>query len=306
MDVFSMDSFPIRVLSEKTGVAPTTLRAWERRYGLLKPQRTPKGHRLYSHEDVDVVNRIVNLLNDNYTISKAINEIRLEQIQEQVGSKQDQAVDNADHWQDFQKRFFRAIELFDENKLDGIYNEALSLYPIDLVSSQILRPLLAELGVRWKERAAGIAEEHFFSAYLRNKVGARMHHSSGKTKGSRLMMACLPGEYHELGSLLFGLSAMSRGYRLLFLGADLPLEQARIVAQATDIEGIVFSAVTVKVRGHLARELEELAAELSVPVMLGGSAATNIADVDFQNIILLGDEYRRALETIENTIPAYR
>ena len=56
-----MDNFPIRILSEKTGVAPTTLRAWERRYGLLKPQRTPKGHRLYNANDVDAVNRIVNL-----------------------------------------------------------------------------------------------------------------------------------------------------------------------------------------------------------------------------------------------------
>jgi len=302
-----MDNFPIRVLAEKTGVAPTTLRAWERRYGLLKPERTPKGHRLYSVKDVEVVSRIVKLLNDNFTISKAINEIKLEDIQEQaehldsLGPPQ-----SAEHWEVFQERFLGAIERFDENKLDAIYNEALSLYPIDLVSSQILRPLLSQLGLRWKQREAGIAEEHFFTSYLRNKVGARVHHASGKSKGSRLLLACVPGEYHELGSLLFGLSAMTRGYRLLFLGADLPLDQVRVVTETTDIDGVVLSAVSVNIRGQFARDLSQLADELSCPLMLGGSAPESHMDSVNEKILFLGDDYRKALETLEQQLPAYR
>lgn len=301
-----MESFPIRVLSEKTGVAPTTLRAWERRYGLLKPLRTPKGHRLYDAGDVEVVKRIVSLLNENYTISKAINTIRLEDIQEQADSRQDVTAQNNEHWEGFQKRFLRAIELFDENKLDGIYHEALSVYPIDLVSSQILRPLLSTLGQRWQERSAGIAEEHFFTTYLRNKVGARMHHAAGKSHGSRLVLACLPGEFHELGSLLFGLSAMTRGYRVLFLGADLPLEQVKIVSRSTHIDGVVLSAVTVNIRGNLGRELNLLARELSVPVMVGGSAIHKKTESENQSIIMLGDDYRSALEILESTLPVYQ
>jgi len=301
-----MDSFPIRVLAEKTGVAPTTLRAWERRYGLLKPQRTPKGHRLYSVKDVEVVSRIVKLLNDNFTISKAISEIKLEDMQERANADSLGAVPSSDHWEVFQKRFLSAIELFDDNKLDALYNEALSLYPIDLVSSQILRPLLSHLGLRWTEREAGIAEEHFFSSYLRNKVGARVHHASGKTKGSRLLLACVPGEFHELGSLLFGLSAMTRGYRLLFLGADLPLEQIRLVTQSTDIDGVVLSAVNVSIRGQIARELDQLAEALSCPLMLGGSASQTVVESVNDKIIVLGDDYRQALEKLEQQIPAYR
>ena len=121
-----MENFPIRVLAEKTGVAPTTLRAWERRYGLLKPERTPKGHRLYSVKDVEVVSRIVKLLNDNFTISKAINEIKLEDMQEQADIHGQDSRQSAEHWEEFQKRFVSAIEQFDENKLDAVYNEALS------------------------------------------------------------------------------------------------------------------------------------------------------------------------------------
>lgn len=313
-----MDNFPIRILSEKTGVAPTTLRAWERRYGLLKPQRTPKGHRLYNANDVDAVNRIVNLLNENYTISKAINAIKLEEIQGQIleqnqGQNQPQnepgsavTQPNTDHWVDFHNRFLSAVENFDEARLDNIYNEALSLYPIDLVSSQILRPLLKTLGQRWEERVAGIAEEHFFTSYLRNKVGARLHHSSGKNNGSRILLACMPGEFHELGSLLFGLSAMSRGYRILFLGADLPLDQIPHVVNSTEIDAVLLSAVNVTLRGQLSRQLEKLASELSVPVMLGGSGNTDIGDLNDELIVLLGDSYRKALQILEETLPAHR
>ena len=301
-----MENFPIRVLAEKTGVAPTTLRAWERRYGLLKPERTPKGHRLYSLKDVEVVSRIVKLLNDNFTISKAISEIKLEDMQEQADADSQESRQSAEHWEVFQERFLSAIEQFDDNKLDAIYNEALSLYPIDLVSSQILRPILSQLGLRWTQREAGIAEEHFFTSYLRNKVGARVHHASAKTKGSRLLLACAPGEFHELGSLLFGLSAMTRGYRLLFLGADLPLEQIKVVTQTTNIDGVVLSAVNVKIRGQFARELGQLAEELPCPLMLGGSAPEENMESTEQKIVFLGNDYRKALETLEQQLPAYR
>jgi MerR family transcriptional regulator, light-induced transcriptional regulator len=300
-----MESFPIRVLSEKTGVAPTTLRAWERRYGLLKPQRTPKGHRLYNSNDVEAVNRIVNLLNENYTISKAINAIKLEEIQEKIETRSDPEKPNTDHWDEFHKRFLTAIEQFDEYKLDNIYNEALSLYPIDLVSSQILRPLLATLGQRWESRDAGIAEEHFFTSYLRNKVGARLHHISGKNQGRRILLACMPGEFHELGSLLFGLSAMSRGYRILFLGADLPLDQIHHVVETTEIDAVLLSAVNVTLRGQISRQLEKLAADLNVPVMLGGTGAMNIADLNDELVVVLGDDYRKALQVLEQTLPVH-
>ena len=300
-----MESFPIRVLSEKTGVAPTTLRAWERRYGLLKPQRTPKGHRLYNSNDVDAVNRIVNLLNENYTISKAINAIKLEEIQEKIETGSDPEKPNTDHWDEFQKRFLTAIEKFDEYKLDNIYNEALSLYPIDLVSSQILRPLLMTLGLRWESRDAGIAEEHFFTSYLRNKVGARLHHIGGKNQGQRILLACMPGEFHELGSLLFGLSAMSRGYRILFLGADLPLDQIHHVVEKTEIDAVLLSAVNVTLRGQISRQLEKLAGDLNVPVMLGGTGAMNIADLNDELVVVLGDDYRKALQVLEQTLPVH-
>ena len=297
-----MSEFPIRVLSEQTGVPATTLRAWERRYGLLKPKRTPKGHRLYTQDDVDTVRQVVRLLEDDYTISKAINAIRHGEIQEP--KTETQTVPS--HWVSIRKRFSRAIENFDDNMLDSAYNEALSLYPIDIVTINLIRPLLKQMGEEWEQKSTGIAEEHFFSAYLRNKIGARMHHASGRNQGKRLLIACLPGEFHELGILLFGLSAMTRGYRLLYLGADLPLEQVQRVAEAVDVQGILLSGSGVEVSEDLLNRLEALSEQTGIPVMLGGAVSDKFMQKEpASRVMLLSSDYATALGRLETLIPAY-
>lgn len=312
-----MDQFPIRILSEKTGVAPTTLRAWERRYGLLKPERTPKGHRLYNRQDVQKVMQVVSLLEQNYTISKAINAIRLNEVNPEnsgnipADSTPDDRLQAADnHWEHFINRFLKAIELFDENRLEAVYNEALSLYPIDIVTANLLRPLLGRLGRQWVNRKAGIAEEHFFSAFLRNKVGARMHHAANRAQGSRLLLACLPGEFHELGVLLFGLSAMSRGYRLLFLGPNLPLQQVMPVLEVTAIDAIVLSGSMTALDDEMTADLNRLVEHCGVPVMLGGVLSQMMADFPSEfavsdQIGLLGNDYAQALAVLERAVPAH-
>ena len=86
--------------------------------------------------------------------------------------------------------------------LESVYNEALSHYPIKVVTERLIGPLLHELGERWVKDMGSIAEEHFFGFYLRNKLGARFHHRQRNAGGPRLLMACLPGERHEVGLLL--------------------------------------------------------------------------------------------------------
>jgi hypothetical protein len=92
------------------------------------------------------------------------------------------------------------------------------------------------------ETAKGsVAEEHFLAFYLRNKLGARFHHRARSETGPRLLLAGLPGEYHEIALLLFALSANSQGFRLLTLGANMPLEELTVVASRTDCDAIVLS-----------------------------------------------------------------
>ena len=212
---------PIRTVSSLTGVNAVTIRAWERRYGLIIPLRTPKGHRLYTQQDVERINRIVELLNQGISVGH----VKPLLDQSPGNAATSSRTDDDNTWNDHQDKMLAAIERFDEPSLDSTYNDALSLYPLDIVNQRLTTPLLRLLGERWKKRETGIAEEHFFSVYLRNKLGARIHHLNQRGNGPLLLLACLPGELHETGLLFFTLAAVNAGYRVLVLGANTPLQQ---------------------------------------------------------------------------------
>ena len=294
-----MSEFPIRILSEQTGVPATTLRAWERRYGLLKPARTPKGHRLYKQADLETVRQVVQLLEAGSTISKAVKIIK-------NGGAVAGLQREKSPWMLFQKRFLQSIEVFDDRRLDAVYNDALAVYPIDIVTVNLLLPVLQRLGQQWQTRTSGVAEEHFFSAWLRNKVGVRIHHEASRTRGRRLLLACLPGEQHELGILLFGLSALAHGYRILYLGPDLPLEQVKEVAAAVDVSAVLLSGTAAELSSELRQSLSRLADALDVPLLLGGSASDRQQDnPNSVDLLLLGSDYKEALERLESHMPAF-
>ena len=297
-----MNQYPIRTIAELTGIPSTTLRAWERRYGLLKPARTPKGHRLYSSEDIELIRKISSLLKNNHTISEAIRMVKnpdqLSLITPTPGE---------DHWNGFQQQLLNAIEVFNDQNLDKVYNDALAIYPIDMVTEQVIIPVMKILGERWKEREAGIAEEHFFSAFLRNKLGARFHHETHRSRGRQILVACLPGEQHELGILLYCIAAIGRGYRILYLGTDMPVDQIPPVVERTEVSAVLLSASRDENWGAEAtRALKNCIDTLDIPVMLGGELSERRAD-DIRQLGAhpLGDEHVLALDAMEAIIPAF-
>jgi DNA-binding transcriptional MerR regulator/methylmalonyl-CoA mutase cobalamin-binding subunit len=265
------DQFPIRVVSELTGVNAVTLRAWERRYGLIKPVRTPKGHRLYTQKDVELINNILDRLSRGLSISQIARDI--------LHKTTDEQSENTDAWHQYQQRMIDAVVRFDEHSLDTVYNDAMSLYPVDVVTSRLIMPVLEQLGMRWQTESGSIAEEHFFSVYLRNKLGARFHHQNLKNTGPKLIMACLPGEHHEFGILLFALTALSRGMQVILLGADLPVTELQHVAERTNSNGVVLSGSASLDCRELIGELESFCGSVSIPVFVGGEVASSCEQV---------------------------
>lgn len=293
-----MSTFPIRILAERTGVPPSTIRAWERRYGILQAQRTLSGHRHYGDEDVMFIKRLQAHLGQGSSISKAIRELGNWQIDENLHQSQLQ-VSQQQQWQHLVDKLLHAIGRFDDLQLDIIYQQALSLYDINIVTERILRPTLVILGERWKKGTASIAEEHFFSTYMRNKIGARLHHSA-RNKGPILVIGCVPGEHHELGSLMFAQSAQNVGYRLLLLGTNLPLDQVLPVVNKAQAAGVVLSLVTRPPDTVLANELDELAEVAKVPIMLGGVTHD---DMTTSCVHLLGGNFSLALQRLFDLVP---
>lgn len=104
-------------------------------------------------------------------------------------------------WNDFLQKTLNAVNDFSVERTEAIYNEASSLYPIDMVTEQLIEPALELLGREWHIHPnSGIAKEHFYSSWLKNRLGARFHHAYTHAKGARIICACAPGTYHELDS----------------------------------------------------------------------------------------------------------
>lgn len=296
-----MNHYPIRAISELTGVPSTTLRAWERRYGLLKPGRTAKGHRLYSGDDIDLIKEIVKFLRSGHTISEAIRLVNNPELNLSARAGID------DHWAFYHQRMLKSIESFSEQSLGEIYNELLSIYPIDMVTEQVIIPVLKELGERWQSRETGIAEEHFFSAFLRNKLGARLHHDSQRSRGNKILVSCLPGEYHELGILLFCIAVISHGYQVLYLGTDMPPSQLPRVVERTHVSAVLLSGTSDSLwQDDCAQELKKSIQSMDIPFMFGGELSETHKDkLESIGGFVLGADHVSAMERLESIIPAF-
>ncbi len=295
------ERFPIRVLSESTGVGSSTLRAWERRYGLLNPERTPKGHRLYRNDDIERIERIVRLLEEGHTLPSIARQLDNAELSPPAHDLQSQELIGV--WRGYLADTLQAIEDFSSERLEAIYNEASSLYPLSLVTEQLIQPVLSELGIRWQSRAAGIAEEHFYTHWVRNRLAARFHHALAQSTGKRVLCASIPGDFHEIGLMLFCISLMGRGYRVVYLGVDLPIEQVLETRQRSGSRAIVLSARRLADK-KLSDQLTKLVSESSVPVFFGGPASDEaLPEIEQAGGIRLGSKIEVAARVFSSHLP---
>ena len=256
--------YTIGTVSKLTGVGAITLRAWERRYGLIEPVRKESGHRLYTRQHIDQINRITALTQQGIRISQ----IRPNMLESAIASDDGPA---SDQWKGYLDSMLAAIISFDEDRVEEIYNEALAIHPIGMVTRKLLTPLLVELGLRWEGgEPSSIPEEHFFAFYLRNKLGARFHHRPRKNSGPLLLLAGLPGEHHDIGLLLFALAAIEAGYRVLPFGPDMPLQSLARIAHGKQCTAIVLSGAVEPPAKVLDDDLPSLVTATRLPVLVGG------------------------------------
>lgn len=290
--------YPIRTVSDLTGVNAITLRAWERRYGLFEPIRKASGHRLYTQAHIDLITRAVGLLDRGMRIGQVKAQLEAET------SVPGDDVTTVDIWKRYLDRMISAVIQFNESGLEEVYGEALSLHPVDGVTQKLLTPLLAELGRRWANGEGSIAEEHFFAFYLRNKLGARFHHRVRTKSGPRLLLACLPGDRHETGLLLFALAANDVGYITILLGADMPLEELPAAVRKTASAAIILSGVLPPEPKTLNQAVPHLTEHANVPVFLGGQASIVAHDaLKHAKVHALGTDISTGIAHLRSLVP---
>jgi DNA-binding transcriptional MerR regulator len=200
-------------LSRRVGVSPELLRAWEKRYGLLQPSRTTGGLRLYTARDETRVGRMRELLANGLSAAEAA---RLARDAEAGGPAQVDASEFTDQLRD-------ALDRFDETAAQLALDRTFAAVGIDAALRDVVIPYLHDLGDRWAAKHATVGQEHFASNVIQGRLRA-LARGWDQGIGPRAVLACPPGELHELGLIAFGLSLRGRGWRITYLGADTPTQ----------------------------------------------------------------------------------
>lgn len=268
----SRDWFPIRVVSQRTGVNTVTLRAWERRYGLLQPMRTAKGHRLYSIDDIERVGRIVEWLARGVPISRVgVLLARSEPLAEADVAE----VVAGGSWADCQARLRQAAAAFDEARLDEGLNEAFGLYPFPVIAERLLAPLLAPPSPPPAGAPGDEAGAVFLRAFLRRKLAARLLAGARHLQGPPVLLAALDPAAGD-GLPLYTVAAACQALEMPVLVLDEPLPPTELLVVAASRPPLA-----ILLLGEAAHDVHDLQRRLSrlasgagaVPVLLAGASA---------------------------------
>lgn len=224
-------------LSRRTGVSNELLRAWERRYGLLQPARTQGGYRLYSPEDERRVAAMRAHLERGLSAAEAA---RLAIDESTYGAP----APATPVLRRGVEQLRATLDGLDEAGAHAAFDRLLAELSVETVLREAVLPYLRELGQRWERGEITVGQEHFASGILRGRL-LGLARGWGEGTGLHAMLACAPGEHHELGLIAFGLALRNRSWRITYLGPDTPLDTIGEVAEALRPNAVVIAATTV-------------------------------------------------------------
>jgi DNA-binding transcriptional MerR regulator len=235
-------------LSRRTGVSPELLRAWEQRYGLLQPHRSPGGFRLYTSEDEARVRRTTALIAEGLSAAEAARVAAADAAD--AADRQPEGSLLTSLGEDLRE----ALDRFDSGAAHTVMDRLFNTFSMATVVTEVLVPYLHDLGERWADGTASVAQEHFASHLLRGRLLAAAG-DWGEGGPSSALLACPPGEGHDLGLVLFGVLLARRGWRVMFLGADTPFDTLESSARALQPTAVVLATLS---EGPLLRHADEI------------------------------------------------
>ena len=262
-------------LSKRSGVSPELLRAWERRYALLRPTRSAGGLRLYSAADLERVR----LMQQHIASGVAAAEAAALTLGADASDDSDASTAR------LQGELADALDAFDEPHAQAVFDRLLAVTTVDSLLADVVMPYLRELGDRWERDEVSVAQEHFASAVLRGRL-LGLGRGWGLGVGPLAVLACAPGEYHDLGLIAFGLALRARGWRIVYLGTDAPLETVEETSRQLEPSLVVVHAVDAERVRPVAEQIASLARRHRVA--LGGAAAATGALADDRVLLLRG------------------
>jgi MerR family transcriptional regulator, light-induced transcriptional regulator len=267
--------FRIGELSYRVGVSPDVLRAWERRYGLLRPSRSAGGYRLYTEHDEWRVRLMQQKLWTGLSAAQAAQEVaRMEPEDNRSEGSIETPLRLA-------QQLGASLETFDEDVAHELLDRLFGLHGLERAIRDALMPYLRELGDRWARGQVTVAQEHFASRLIEGRLLA-LARGWNRGPGRRAVLACPSGEQHTLPLVCFGLVLRSRGWRNVYLGADTPPSTLHMAVDTVSADVVVLSAVSSDRFAPIVKDLRGLARRC--PLVLAGPGASPdlAAELDIQ------------------------
>lgn len=246
----------IAALTQRTGVPPDTIRKWEQRYGVLRPERTPGGQRRYSTRDVARVQWLKERLNEGYRIGEAAALLGdCETVARTAEELQDGIV--------------AATAASDAAALRLLVDQSLTLTSLHESFVDVLAPALNRVGEQWARGEINVAQEHLVSSTVRAALLSLLSDQRGDVRGTAVL-ACAPGERHEIGLLMLAVLLRSDGWQVAYLGADTPYADAVRLADDLGARALCFSAASSESAAALHDALAQSLPRESPFICVGG------------------------------------
>ncbi len=270
-------TYRIHVAAEMTGVSEGLIRAWERRYGVLSPNRTSAGYRAYTDADIEVLRRLKKLTQEGVSIAEAV--LLLPQITKEARAHVTsmvlpqvmRACDQLPRWRE---EILQAANQLDQQAIERVLDEAMASLPPVTFFEEVVAPIQREVGERWHQGLLSIAEEHLVTQAARQRLIALLHQAPKRAR-RHVACACFPEEDHEMGLMGVSLRFRYAGWRVTFLGARTAPSHLGRVAHAVQLDAIALSAVGVGKEADFLKTLQEYRAAVppNALLLVGGPAA---------------------------------
>jgi len=238
--------YNIKAISHMVGLLPVTLRAWERRYGLLNPIRGNQGYRLYSEQDLLTLRWVKLQIDAGMSISRAVehlNDMRLKGL-DPTGEQKSEVADNSMSIETVSKQLFDTITTFNNTAASEILRRAFAVYSVDQVLSLVVKPTLIEIGVSWKRGDLPIAVEHYATQFFMQHLMSMLTTTMPPTHHPVIIAGGAPGEEHQIGLLMLVVMMRWRGWDIKYLGPNLGLDRLPEALSPLNPRMLLFSATT--------------------------------------------------------------
>jgi DNA-binding transcriptional MerR regulator/methylmalonyl-CoA mutase cobalamin-binding subunit len=267
--------YSIKAVSQATGLSVETLRAWERRYGLVAPQRDSSGRRVYGAGDVLRLRRLREATDRGHPIGRLadLSDDELARLLDATPGQRPDAAAAA-----LIERVLEAAQRFRADECEQALTLAIASLPPQTLVADVLGPLLHEVGERWHRGEFSICQERLVSSAIRRHVSIVLDTYDRSARRAGIVFATLPGERHELGLLMSAMMCASRGFRAHYLGPDLPAQEIALFARKAGAGIVALSVVLRESVTELPGQLREIIAgmEPGASVWVGGSAAAGL------------------------------